>query len=122
MRCRFRGAARQQQRRSGHRHGQSSHHRLSSVPEPRGFITVRNNGIVRCARYGPKVTSTERRTGCRRGRALLADAFQRAREQGATRSELATDSRTGALGLYQRVGMEVTAVWVNRAVRSHSLR
>jgi len=50
------------------------------------------------------------------GQAILADAFARAREHGATRSELSTDSRTGALGLYERVGMEVTSVWVNRAI------
>jgi mycothiol synthase len=50
------------------------------------------------------------------GQALLADAFAQARENGATRSELSTDSRTGALGLYERVGMEVTSVWVNRAI------
>ncbi|MET0567084.1 MAG: GNAT family N-acetyltransferase [Acidimicrobiia bacterium] len=50
------------------------------------------------------------------GQAVLADAFARAREHGATRSELSTDSRTGALGLYERVGMEVTSVWVNRAI------
>ena len=45
--------------------------------------------------------------------ALLADAFGRARERGATRSELSTDSRTGALDLYLRVGMEVTQVWTH---------
>ena len=50
------------------------------------------------------------------GQAILADAFARAREHGATRSELSTDSRTGALGLYQSVGMEVTSVWLNRAI------
>lgn len=44
-------------------------------------------------------------------RALLVDAFEQAREHGATRSELSTDSRTGALGLYERVGMEVTQLW-----------
>ncbi len=49
-------------------------------------------------------------------RALLVDAFAGAREHGATRFELSTDSRTGALGLYERVGMEVTQTWVNRAV------
>ena len=47
--------------------------------------------------------------------ALLADSFARAREHGATRSGLSTDSRTGALGLYERVGMEATQTWVNRA-------
>jgi GNAT superfamily N-acetyltransferase len=50
------------------------------------------------------------------GRALLADSFAQARDHGATRSELSTDSRTGALDLYQGVGMEVTSVWVNRAI------
>jgi mycothiol synthase len=50
------------------------------------------------------------------GQALLADAFSEARAHGASRSELSTDSRTGALGLYEKVGMEVTSVWVNRAI------
>ena len=45
--------------------------------------------------------------------ALLADAFARAREQGAVRSELSTDTRTGALDLYLKVGMEVTQTWVH---------
>ncbi len=49
-------------------------------------------------------------------RVLLADAFGNAREHGATRSELSTDSRTGALGLYRKVGMEVQSTWVHRAV------
>ena len=44
------------------------------------------------------------------------DAFGLAREHGATVSELSTDSRTGALGLYEKVGMRPTATWVNRAV------
>jgi mycothiol synthase len=48
--------------------------------------------------------------------ALLVESFDVAREHGATVSELNTDSRTGALGLYQKVGMETTALWVNRAV------
>jgi mycothiol synthase len=47
---------------------------------------------------------------------LLVDAFARGREHGATRSELSTDSRTGALALYEKVGMVVTSEWVNRAV------
>ncbi len=50
------------------------------------------------------------------GQALLADAFGQARTHGATKSELSTDSRTGALSLYEKVGMEVTSVWVNRAI------
>lgn len=48
-------------------------------------------------------------------RALLVDAFARGRARGRVRCELSTDSRTGALGLYERVGMVVTSTWVNRA-------
>ncbi len=59
-----------------------------------------------------------RRDQRRRGiaQALLVDAFDQAREHGATSSELSTDSRTGALGLYEKVGMVTTAVWVNRCI------
>jgi GNAT superfamily N-acetyltransferase len=57
------------------------------------------------------------RRGLGLARSLLADAFGNGREHGATRSELSTDSRTGALGLYERVGMVVTSTWVHRAVR-----
>ena len=48
---------------------------------------------------------------------LLVDAFREAVAHGATRCELSTDSRTGALGLYEKVGMVVTSNWVNRAIR-----
>ena len=47
---------------------------------------------------------------------MLVDAFAVAREHGATTSGLNTDSRTGALGLYEKVGMRVTQTWVNRAI------
>lgn len=50
-------------------------------------------------------------------RALLADVFAIAREHAATGCELSTDSRTGALGLYTGLGMEVIATWVNLAAR-----
>ncbi|UUZ61205.1 GNAT family N-acetyltransferase [Nocardioides sp. B-3] len=48
--------------------------------------------------------------------ALLVDSFAAGREHGATVSELSTDSRTGALGLYEKVGMVTTSVWVNRCI------
>jgi GNAT superfamily N-acetyltransferase len=48
--------------------------------------------------------------------ALLVDAFAQATAHGAKRSELSTDSRTGALGLYEKVGMRVSSTWVNRAI------
>jgi ribosomal protein S18 acetylase RimI-like enzyme len=40
-------------------------------------------------------------------RALLADVFRRFHERGASACGLSTDSRTGALGLYEKVGMHV---------------
>ncbi len=49
--------------------------------------------------------------------ALLADAFRLAREHGAVKCGLSTDSRTGALDLYLKMGMTVTSVWVNRAIK-----
>ncbi len=49
--------------------------------------------------------------------ALMVDAFARAREHGTTTAGLSTDSRTGALGLYEKVGMQVTSTWLHRAVR-----
>lgn len=48
--------------------------------------------------------------------ALLVDSFAAARDHGALRCGLSTDSRTGALGLYERVGMRVVSTWVNRAI------
>ena len=48
--------------------------------------------------------------------ALLVDCFAEARRHGALRSGLSTDSRTGALSLYEKVGMVVSDVWVNRAI------
>ena len=45
--------------------------------------------------------------------ALLADSFGRMRERGATVVGLSTDSRTGALDLYLRIGMEVTLAFTH---------
>ncbi len=47
--------------------------------------------------------------------ALLVDAYARAREHDVPTGGLSTDSRTGALGLYEKVGMRVIMDWVNRA-------
>ncbi|WP_301486254.1 GNAT family N-acetyltransferase [Intrasporangium sp.] len=55
-------------------------------------------------------------------RALLVDSFAAAREHCATRSEVATDSRTGALGLYEKVGMVVTSTWLNLAIDTSGRR
>ncbi|CAN5212707.1 hypothetical protein BH09ACT12_BH09ACT12_00940 [soil metagenome] len=55
----------------------------------------------------------------RRGlaQALMVDAFAQARAHGTEVCGLSTDSRTGALGLYEKVGMHVTSTWVNRAIQ-----
>jgi mycothiol synthase len=60
------------------------------------------------------VRSDQRHRGL--AQALLVDAFARGREHGAVRSSLSTDSRTGALSLYEKVGMEVVDVWLSRAI------
>ncbi|NYJ74438.1 GNAT family N-acetyltransferase [Allobranchiibius huperziae] len=60
------------------------------------------------------VRATHRRRGL--ARALLADTFATLREQGAARSTLATDSRTGALPVYEHLGMRIVSTWVNRAI------
>lgn len=49
-------------------------------------------------------------------RAMLADAFALARANGAVRCYLSTDTRAGARGIYEKVGMVVASTWVNRAV------
>lgn len=51
--------------------------------------------------------------------ALLADAFGVAFAHGAPRGSLATDSRTGALGLYGKLGMSVVQTWLHRASPAH---
>jgi mycothiol synthase len=53
----------------------------------------------------------------RLAQALLARAFADARRHGAPRAELATDSRTGALGLYEHLGMQVTEAFTHWARR-----
>jgi GNAT superfamily N-acetyltransferase len=48
-------------------------------------------------------------------RALLQHAFVVFLDRGARRAQLSTDSRTGALGLYERVGMHVTRSYAHYA-------
>ncbi len=66
--------------------------------------------------YVNKVATRRDQRGRGIAQAMLVDAFAVAREHGATSSGLDTDSRTGALGLYEKVGMVVSATWVNRAI------
>ena len=75
------------------------------------FVIVSN----RCA-YVDKLAVRKDERGRGLARALLVDAFETGRAHGGEQSELSTDSRTGALGLYEKVGMEVTSVWRHLAV------
>jgi mycothiol synthase len=89
---------------------------LRAVVDPGGVtvgacFTSMNDDLA----YVAQLAVRRDRRGLGLARALLVDAFALAREHGASRFELSTDSRTGALGLYEKVGMEVTHTWVNRA-------
>ena len=66
--------------------------------------------------YVNKVATRADQRGRGLAQAMLVDAFAAARAHGATHSGLATDSRTGALSLYEKVGMRVTSTWLNRAI------
>lgn len=66
--------------------------------------------------YVNKVATRRDQRGRGIAQAMLVDAFAVARGHGATTFGLDTDSRTGALGLYEKVGMVVAATWVNRAI------
>nr|CAA9319900.1 MAG: hypothetical protein AVDCRST_MAG46-765 [uncultured Nocardioidaceae bacterium] len=50
------------------------------------------------------------------GRALLVAAFREGRSRGAGSAQLSTDSRTGALGVYEHVGMSVTNTFVHMSL------
>jgi GNAT superfamily N-acetyltransferase len=74
-------------------------------------------GVVMSFDYGDEegwihqvaTRATHRHRGI--ARALLHDAFRAFREGGKTRCGLGTDSRTGALTLYERVGMSVRTTY-----------
>jgi GNAT superfamily N-acetyltransferase len=66
--------------------------------------------------YVSKVAVRRDARGQGLAKALLMDGFGVARDHGATRSELSTDSRTGALDLYLGLGMEISDDWVNMGI------
>ncbi|WP_245155181.1 GNAT family N-acetyltransferase [Nocardioides sp. 1609] len=66
--------------------------------------------------YVHKLAVRSDRRGLGLATALLADAFAAAREHGAAASRLSTDTRAGARGLYEKVGMVVESTWVNRVL------
>jgi ribosomal protein S18 acetylase RimI-like enzyme len=90
---------------------------LRLVTDPHGDV-VGVSFLVHSGDFGYIDKLAVRRDQRGRGlaRALLADSFAESRRHGATRSELSTDSRTGALGLYEKVGMVVTSTWRHYAI------
>jgi GNAT superfamily N-acetyltransferase len=90
---------------------------LRVVTDPAGEVVAM--AVVQlgetCAFIARLATRADQR-GRGLAQALLVDSFAAAAEHGATVSELSTDSRTGALGLYEKVGMKVVSTWVNRAI------
>jgi ribosomal protein S18 acetylase RimI-like enzyme len=65
--------------------------------------------------YVDRIATRRDQRGRGIAQAMLVDAFGAARAHGCESSTLNTDSRTGALGLYEKVGMRVFRTWVNRA-------
>ncbi|MBK8731494.1 MAG: GNAT family N-acetyltransferase [Actinomycetales bacterium] len=53
-------------------------------------------------------------------RALLAESLRHVRPTATTPSSLRLDSRAGALGLYEHLGMVVTSRWINLAATTDS--
>lgn len=97
---------------------------LRVVTDPAGQVVGAAAVSVYDAEDGRPVEAFVSRLAVRRdqrhrglAQALLVDTFARGREHGAPAGGLSTDSRTGALGLYEKVGMRVTMDWVNRAIR-----
>lgn len=80
------------------------------------LLHVGDRGDEPSAHVAKLATRADRR-GRGLGQALLADAFRAATARGAARCTLSTDSRTSALGLYERVGMRVVSTWVHRDIR-----
>jgi GNAT superfamily N-acetyltransferase len=91
------------------------HLRVARTPagEVVGMSLVQTNAAEA---YIARLATRKDQRGLGLGQALLADSFAAARAHGATHFELSTDSRTGALGLYEKVGMTVSSVWLSRAI------
>ena len=90
---------------------------LRVVTDPSGEVAamalIQTNGES-C--YIARLATRKGQRGRGLAQAMLVDAFRAGAEHGAPRAELSTDSRTGALGLYEKVGMTTRMVWLNRAI------
>jgi mycothiol synthase len=91
---------------------------LRVVTDPAGEVVGVTNVLLFGGDEGyvNKVATRADQRGRGIAQAMLVDAFAAARAHGATHSGLGTDSRTGALSLYEKVGMRVTSTWLNRAI------
>jgi GNAT superfamily N-acetyltransferase len=91
---------------------------LRVVTDPGGAVVGATQVFIANGEEGyvNKVATRHDQRGRGIAQAMLVDAFAVARQHGATASGLDTDSRTGALGLYEKVGMVVDSTWVNRAI------
>ncbi|TIC83024.1 GNAT family N-acetyltransferase [Nocardioides sp. GY 10127] len=79
------------------------------------LVTTPTEDGERTEAYVARLATRADQRGRGLAQALLVDAFAQGRAHGASVCTLSTDSRTGALGLYEKVGMRVTSNWVNRA-------
>lgn len=77
------------------------------------IVGVCHLGIFKGDGWVDEIAVRRDRRGLGLGRALLAHSFELARDHGAQRSRLATDSRTGALGLYEHVGMRISQTFTH---------
>jgi GNAT superfamily N-acetyltransferase len=90
---------------------------LRVVVEPAGAVVA-----MAWVQLGPesafiaRLATRKQERGRGLAQALLVDSFAAGTAHGALKSELSTDSRTGALALYEKVGMVVTSNWVNRGL------
>ncbi|MGB0101874.1 MAG: GNAT family N-acetyltransferase [Nocardioides sp.] len=90
---------------------------LRVVTDPAGDIVgVTQIFLAGDEGYVNKVATRADQRGRGIAQAMLVDAFATARSHGASRSGLSTDSRTGALRLYEKVGMRVSSTWLNRGI------
>jgi GNAT superfamily N-acetyltransferase len=96
---------------------------LRVVTDPSGEVVGTAALVMAEDEHGRVVEAYVERLAVRRdqrgqglAQALLVDAFEQGRQHGAPRSGLSTDSRTGALSLYEKVGMVVTDTWNNRGI------
>jgi GNAT superfamily N-acetyltransferase len=91
------------------------HIRIAVAPDRAiaGVVCLTTDGEV-CFVDTLAVAQAHRRRGL--ARALLSDAFGQGHEHGAMEFQLATDSHSGALSLYEKLGMVITSTWLNFAV------